>query len=1150
MKNKIFCLAAFFILLSTGVLVAQTPINRTVSTVIADVLAQLPAAQKNNYDQLMKELADTGTEGVKMLISMMNRPQQGEHEVAVYALNGLTSYASNNEALKNKTEQAYIAALDETNDPETKAFIIRQLAIVGSEAGVNKLSAYLTDDKLCAPAAYALVSIGGEQAAKSLQMALMTRIARSPEVERHIIQALGEVRPTIAGTEELLKTMMNTHDLETKGIVLKALSRTGTKQSLADLAAAASATGFKAEMTDANGAYIQLIKRVYEQGDKKEAVSAAQSLLKKAAKSDDATQFRIAALEILFYNQTDVLKTLKTALNDGNKTYRNAALNFASAYADKAIYTDLLKTLPKAKAPIKIDLLNWLGNEAQCTDKKQILKTVETGIEKTGLQTLVQLLNDPNSEVKQAAVGALGAIGDKSTLPSIADLLKIDDAQLLTCVKNVLASFPDDISPALAKVLNQASDEGKIAALELLSARKANTYFNAVLEQTKSPNTEVKNAAYKALQYVVSERDFVVLCGMLETTESAFKTPLQQAIASSIASLPPTERTKTVSNRMIQAGDTKKYLYYPVLASTNDPAVLDIIVQSFNEESGEAKESAFEALRSWKGFDVEEALYAICRTAPASYGEKAAEAYISLISRETMTGENLLIFLRKAMEIAKTDNQRNRIMRSIGRSDTFLAMLYAGEFLDNSALKENAAQAVMDIALANVHFTGTKVRELLQKAAAALNNQDADYQRQAIRKHLDEMPKEEGFVSLFNGKDLTGWKGLVANPIERAKMRPSALQSAQAKADETMRAAWSAVNGELVFNGNGDNICTEKQYGDFEMYVDWKLDPAGPEADAGIYLRGTPQVQIWDTSRVRVGAQVGSGGLYNNKSNPDKPLKVADNKLGEWNTLYIKMIGDRVTVWLNGELVVDNVMMENYWNRSQPIPPIEQIELQAHGSKVYYRNLYIKELERPAPFLLSDEEKKDGFQILFDGTNMHEWTGNLVDYRLEDGCISVSAETQFGGNLYSKKEYANFIYRFEFQLTPSANNGVGIRTPMEGDAAYVGMEIQILDNEHPIYRDLQEYQYHGSVYGIIAAKRGYLKPVGEWNTQEIMADGNHIKVTLNGTVILDGDLKEATANGTRDKKEHPGLFNKSGYIGFLGHGSAVKFRNIRIKELK
>lgn len=411
--------------------------------------------------------------------------------------------------------------------------------------------------------------------------------------------------------------------------------------------------------------------------------------------------------------------------------------------------------------------------------------------------------------------------------------------------------------------------------------------------------------------------------------------------------------------------------------------------------------------------------------------------------------------------------------------------------------------------------------------------------------------KKEGFVSIFNGKDLTGWKGLVENPIVRAKMTAAQLVEAQVKADEQMRRDWKVENGLLVFDGTGyDNICTVKQYGDIEMYIDWRLDPSGKNGDAGIYLRGTPQVQIWDTSRVDVGAQVGSGGLYNNKTNESKPLKVADNALGEWNTFYIKMIGDRVTVYLNGELVTDNVMLENFWDRTQPIFPKEQIELQAHGSKVYYRNIYVKELESPVAFTLSPEEINDGFKILFDGTNMFEWTGNTKDYTLKDGTITLIPSDESGGNLYTKSEYDDFIFRFDFMLTPGANNGVGIRTPMEGDAAYVGMELQILDNEDPMYKDLHPYQYHGSVYGIIPAKRGFLKPVGEWNTEEVIAKGDNIKITLNGTVILDGNIRDAVKNGTPDHKEHPGLFNKKGHIGFLGHGSEVKFRNIRVKPLE
>lgn len=464
----------------------------------------------------------------------------------------------------------------------------------------------------------------------------------------------------------------------------------------------------------------------------------------------------------------------------------------------------------------------------------------------------------------------------------------------------------------------------------------------------------------------------------------------------------------------------------------------------------------------------------------------------------------------------------------------------------------NALQKAYDAA----SITEIKVflRTQMQNLASGKKQEivfDNSFQQEKISTPPAGKLDEEGFVSIFNGKDLTGWKGLVENPIVRAKMTPDQLEETQAKADEQMRKDWKVENGLLVFDGTGfDNICTVKQYGDFEMYVDWRLAPSGKDGDAGIYLRGTPQVQIWDTSRVDVGAQVGSGGLYNNKENESKPLKVADHALGEWNTFYIKMIGDRVTVYLNGELVTNNIMLENIWDRTQPIFPKEQIELQAHGSKVYYRNIYIKELESPQPFTLSPEEKNDGFKILFDGTNMFEWTGNTEDYTLQNGTITLVPSDGSGGNLYSKNEYDDFIVRFDFMLTPAANNGLGIRTPMEGDAAYVGMELQILDDNDPIYSDLQPYQYHGSVYGIIPAKRGYLKPVGEWNTEEVIAKGDNIKITLNGTVIIDGNLREAVKNGTADHKEHPGLFNKKGHIGFLGHGSEVKFRNVRIKELK
>lgn len=203
----------------------------------------------------------------------------------------------------------------------------------------------------------------------------------------------------------------------------------------------------------------------------------------------------------------------------------------------------------------------------------------------------------------------------------------------------------------------------------------------------------------------------------------------------------------------------------------------------------------------------------------------------------------------------------------------------------------------------------------------------------------------------------------------------------------------------------------------------------------------------------------------------------------------------------------------------------------------------------------ADAKTEEGFTPLFNGKDLTGWIyGGTKDapvksgkgYQVQDGILYCTA--QDGGNLYTEKQYANFVLRFDFKLEPNSNNGVGIRAPLEGDAAYKGIELQVLDDSGSQYQTLQPYQYHGSVYGVVAAKRGSQKPVGEWNTQEVVCDGRKIKVTLNGNVIVDTNLDDV--KDAKVLEAHPGLARTTGHIGFLGHGTRVEFRNIRIKELK
>ena len=550
-----------------GLATAQTPSGKDLTEVVDEILVHLPTEQADTYNQRMKELLDTGVEGVKLLVGRMNTPEKDDHSAIEYALYGMACFASGDVNLKNQLEQALIATLDEKNMPTTKVFIISLMALTGSEESIRKLAVYLSDDELCSAAACAIVSIGGEWAGKELQMALLRRNARSPESQRSVIQALGDLQQPVEGLEELLIPMLITDDRLTKRIVLRTLSLTGSKQSLPNLAS--TVAGYRTENTDANEAYLQLIKRVHEQGDKKEAIAAAQNLLKNATKSG-ASPLRIAALELLFSFQPDIQSVLKTALKDGDKAYRNAALNFASESADKALYTELFKILPKAKTVEKIDLLNWIGREAQSASKKQILLTIETNIDIPGTQTLIQLLNDTDEEVRHAAIRTLGVLGDPTALPALADLLKSDNFQTLSTVKEVLAAFTKEIFPVIARAMEKASDEGKVIIMELLSERKANAYFYLVLEQTKNKHPKVQNVAFISLKNVVSEKDFVALCGLLESADPSFVEPLQQAVASSIAILSPEKQTEMITNRVLQVGDMKKYLYQPVLSSLTE----------------------------------------------------------------------------------------------------------------------------------------------------------------------------------------------------------------------------------------------------------------------------------------------------------------------------------------------------------------------------------------------------------------------------------------------------------------------------------------------------------------------------------------------------------------------------------------------------
>jgi hypothetical protein len=359
--------------------------------------------------------------------------------------------------------------------------------------------------------------------------------------------------------------------------------------------------------------------------------------------------------------------------------------------------------------------------------------------------------------------------------------------------------------------------------------------------------------------------------------------------------------------------------------------------------------------------------------------------------------------------------------------------------------------------------------------------------------------EEAGYKSsLFNGRDLDGWQVAGCQP--------------------------TVEDGLLVLGGPDGWLHTNEKHGDFILELDWRARKTSGY-DSGIYIRASDPAEGQPfPKRYQINLQQGGeGNLLGLKGGTSTGLI----KPGEWNHFKITVVGDRAELEINGQpawKVTGLEDAEGYIGLQSEVPL---------GGQFEFRNIELTDLD---------------YTPLFNGTDLTGWVGDTRGYAVQDGAIACKP---LGGRLFTADEYSDFSFRFDFKMTAEGNNGVGIRSPLKGDPAYVAMEIQVLDDLSQKYnKSIQPWQAHGSIYGIVPAKRGFQKPLGEWNHEEIIAKGRHVTVILNGHTIVDANLDEATAGGTLDHKDHPGVKNERGHIGFLGHGARIDFDNIRIKPLK
>jgi len=1107
---------------------ASPAVAAELKVTVSSIVGRFPAENAASRDALCAGILKLGPRAVAETCAFVLPPGAGDDGKARFAVNGLAVYVTRAgaEAERLLFVKALLAAVAGSPDKQVASFLIAQVQLAGKAEAVKPLSGYLADEALAEPAVAALQTIGGPEAARVLLKALDSA---PPAARIAIVDALGEMR-----NREAVKKLLALADSGDEGLrraARYALANIGDPAAGAVLSKVRVASS-RAERAEAPALFLLYARRLAESGKTSEGLAAARSILETHGGPEESPVASEALALVVSVLKDKAVPDLLSAVDSPVRAVRGAALELGTTLGASDA-TALWIDKAAASAPdVRAAIVEMLGRRG----------------DKAALPFVRGLLKSPDEPVRLAAIPAAVRLGGEAVAPDIFGLVGAAGEDEALALKTALLGFDGrQVVPEAVRLLDSTPHPGKAALIDILGKKGARGEIERVFALASDAEPATRAAALGALAKIAGEADLPRLVTLLETaTDGDDIVRLQEAVAAAARrNADPARRGAALVEVLKSAPAPRKAVILRIMPKVGGDTAYRAVIGETSTADPHVQTAAIYALSQWPDFQAAGELLRIATTtASKRYRLMAVDGYVRLVGRAAMTGQRKLALFESLLAQPFDDADKKLVVAGASAIREPETLRLLARYLDNPSLGDPAAAGLLDLASEQAPqerwLSGHEAYSVLRRIEA----RTADpVERARINELIRARLRQGGFAPLFDGRGFDGWKGLVADPPARAKMTPQELATAQAAADERMRAHWKVIDGALVFNGKGESLCAAADYGDFELLVDWKIEKGG---DSGLYLRGSPQVQIWDPDA----NPVGSGGLYNNQKGKSVPAEKADRPVGEWNAFRIIMIGERVSVYLNDKLVVDNVVLENYWERDKPIYPTGQIELQAHGNVLYFRNIFLREIPRDTAVpQMALAEADEGFTPLFNGRDLEGWTGDTKGYAAEDGKIVIRPELG-SGNLYTAKEYADFVLRFEFKLPPAANNGLGVRAPLEGDAAYAGMEIQILEDGSPVYWGLRPYQYHGSVYGVVPARRGFLHPPGEWNTEEVTVRGRHVTVVVNGATVVDADLDAASSGGTIDGNAHPGLSRASGHIGFLGHGSIVEFRNIRLRELR
>lgn len=832
---------------------------------------------------------------------------------------------------------------------------------------------------------------------------------------------------------------------------------------------------------------------------------------KAAGFAPDDSRALDAYLKLL--NRSDsklALKAAKTLVKNNAPATRCAGLALLLKSSGNGAAKEILKALKDGNAEYRNTALDFAkGNAGEgifatvasyfaklpANAKVDVVKWLGNNHAKAQEAVILSAVAAKDSALSCAGMEAAAKIGTPKALGAL--IAQIAGKNGAYASKQLLA-FNGDIASGVLGVLKNAKDASELVpALKLAGERHIHSAYNDVAKLAGSSDEAVSSAAYDALAGVAASASNCSdnVASLLEKSSGKAAEKLQKALCNSLAAQSAAEQYAKAAQYI--KGSSHPEYYYPLLAQSGTSEALDLLQKALGNPS--TAEAASKALLIVDNSNVIPVLLGVAKK-NSNYKEQLLSRYVSLAVKYEGNGVKKYQSLLNALDCKLSTGLANNIMSELGKIYTVQPLVVAVGKMGDADVAYSAANAVKSIlAHANDLNAGADVQKALNKAKEvalakkAAGDADAGYAADEITEILGKHKSDNGFTLNANTKTVS-------------------------------------AGGKETLNKSGENIA---------MTFDWKTD-----GEATVVLRSVPVVRL----------SAGKVELVGEKKS------LALNPAGEYNTLEVRLVDDRLFVTSNGKSLAANTVLKVAAGVAKA-PVAGAMELVADKGGLDLRNTNVCNLPETPVYTLSADEKKAGFEVLFDGRSLDNWQGNTTGYTPDNGTIYVTASYGGSGNLYTKKKYSDFVYRFEFRYeTPGVNNGVGIRTNIGSDAAYDGMEIQILDHDDPIYAGLQPYQQHGSVYGICVPKHVKFK-LNTWNTEEIRAVGDRITVTVNGEVITDCNIREACKGHnvapdggnhnpyTVDHKNHPGLFNKDGYVSFCGHGSGVRFRNIRILDL-